>query len=500
MTIEREESDLIKQRRTKLDAITSKGIYAYGGRFDTTSSIKELTDNFAEGKTATIAGRIMACREHGKAKFYDLKDSTGKIQLYVKADIVGADTFELSNNTDIGDFIGVSGETFKTRTNEPSVKVMKLEMLSKSLRPLPEKWHGLKDVETRYRQRYVDVIMNDDVKRVFVARSNIVSEIRRFLDSKGFLEVETPMMQSIPGGAAGKPFKTHHEALDIDLYLRIAPELYLKRLLVGGFDKVYEINRNFRNEGISIRHNPEFTMLEVYEAYSDCAGMMKLTEDMIVNLAQKIIGKTNFECQGKVIDLSKWERISFADLMKEQFGIIPEEGSEEWIKKLKNKGIEIEGKELSRTQVINIVGELIEPKAHNHPVFVVDMFREMCPLAKTKRDNPLLTDRFELYMGGMEIANAYSELNDPTEQKKRLEDDIQQTNDEQRLPDEARRAKAGKTNDKRIIDEDFVRALEYGMPPAGGLGIGIDRLVMILTNSPSIRDVILFPQLKPENT
>ncbi len=483
MTIEHEESDLIKQRRMKLAAITSKGIYAYGGRFDTTSTIKELTDNFAESKTSTIAGRIMACREHGKAKFYDLKDSTGKIQLYVKADIVGPDAFELSNNTDIGDFIGVSGETFKTRTNEPSIKVLKIEMLSKSMRPLPEKWHGLKDVETRYRQRYVDTIMNDDVKKVFVTRSNIVSEIRRFLDAKGFLEVETPMMQSIPGGAAGKPFKTHHEALDMDLYLRIAPELFLKRLLVGGFGKVYEINRNFRNEGISTRHNPEFTMLEVYEAYSDCAGMMKLTERLVMNLAQKVLGKTNFEYQGKTIDLSKWERISFAQLMKEQFGIAPEEKPEDWVKKLKNKGIEIEGKELSRTQIINIVGELIEPKAHNHPVFVVDMFREMCPLAKTKKDNPLLTDRFELYMGGMEIANAYSELNDPTEQAARFEADLEGVKDK-----------------KNKIDSDFVRALEYGMPPAGGLGIGIDRLVMILTNSASIRDVILFPQLKSENT
>lgn len=481
MTIEHDESELIRERRAKLEAIRSKGIYAYGGKFAITSSIKGLTDNFAEGQNATVAGRIMACREHGKAKFYDLKDSTGKIQLYIKADIVGPDAFELSNNTDIGDFIGVSGETFKTRTNEPSIKVLKLEMLSKSMRPLPEKWHGLKDVETRYRQRYVDVAMNDDVRKVFVARSGIVSEIRRFLDSKGFLEVETPMMQSIPGGAAGKPFKTHHEALDMDLYLRIAPELFLKRLLVGGFDRVYEINRNFRNEGISTRHNPEFTMLEVYEAYSDCAGMMKLTEDMITGLAQKVIGKTNFEYQGKTIDLSKWEKISFADLMKDQFGIVPEEKPEEWIKKLKKNGIEIEGKELSRTQIINIVGELIEPKAHNHPVFVIDMFREMCPLAKTKRDNPLLTDRFELYMGGMEIANAYSELNDPVEQKNRFEADIADLKDK-----------------RERIDEDFVRALEYGMPPAGGLGIGIDRLVMILTNSPSIRDVILFPQLKPE--
>ena len=476
-----EENELIKQRRAKLDVIKSKGIYAYGGRFDVTSSIKELTDNFTEGKSVILAGRLMACREHGKAKFYDIKDSTGKIQLYVKADIVGEAGFELSNNMDIGDFVGVKGETFKTRTGEPSIKTTELTILSKSLRPLPEKWHGLKDVETRYRQRYVDLVMNDDVKKVFVARSKVVSGIRKFLDDKGFLEVETPMMQSIPGGAAGKPFKTHHEALGIDLYLRIAPELFLKRLLVGGFDKVYEINRNFRNEGISVRHNPEFTMLEVYQAYSDCAGMMKLTEDLITILANDIIGKTNFEYQGKQIDLSKWEKISFADLMKEQFGISPDETQEEWINKLKKKGIEIEGKELSRTQLINIVGELIEPKAHNHPVFVVDIFKEMCPLAKCRIDNPLLTDRFELYMGGMEVANAYSELNDPTEQAARFEADLEGVKDK-----------------KNKIDYDFVRALEYGMPPAGGLGIGIDRLVMVLTNSPSIRDVILFPQLKPE--
>lgn len=483
MTIEREESELIKQRRAKLDAINRKGVYAYGGRFEVSSFIKEVTDNFSEGKAVTLAGRLMACREHGKAKFYDLKDSTGRVQLYVKADIIGEEGFELSNNLDIGDFVGVRGETFKTRTGEPSIKATGLVILSKSLRPLPEKWHGLKDVETRYRQRYVDLVMNDDVKKVFITRSRVVSEIRSFLDNKGFIEVETPMMQPVPGGAAGKPFKTHHEALDIDLYLRIAPELYLKRLLVGGFDRVYEINRNFRNEGISTRHNPEFTMLEVYEAYSDCAGMMKLTEELVTNLAQKILGRAAFEYQGKAVDLSKWERISFAQLMKEQFGIIPEESQEEWIKKLKKKGVEIEGKELSRTQVINIVGELIEPKAHNHPVFVVDIFKEMCPLAKCKKDNPLLTDRFELYIGGMEVANAYSELNDPIEQKNRFEEDVKGTN-----------------NERRKIDDDFVRALEYGMPPAGGLGIGIDRLVMILTDSASIRDVILFPQLKPETS
>jgi lysyl-tRNA synthetase class 2 len=395
----------------------------------------------------------------------------------------------MTDNIDRGDIVGVEGETFKTRTGEPSVIVKKLTILSKSLRPLPEKWHGLKDVETRYRQRYVDLIVNDEVRQIFVTRSRIVAYIRSFLDGRGFLEVETPMMQSIPGGAAGKPFKTFHEALGIDLFLRIAPELYLKRLLVGGIDKVYEINRNFRNEGISVRHNPEFTMLEVYEAYSDCEGMMRLTEELVTSLAKEVIGGTALEYQGKSIDLSKWERVSFAELMKEKFGIVPSDSRESWLKKLKAKGVEIEGKDISRTQIINIVGELVEPKAGNHPVFVVDMFTEMCPLAKKKKDNPLLSDRFELYMGGMEIANAYSELNDPIEQRARLEEDLHNTmNDERRTK-----------NERRIIDEDFVTALEYGMPPAGGLGIGIDRLVMILTNSASIRDVVLFPQLKPKS-
>ena len=476
-----EESELIKQRRAKLESISKKGIYAYGGRYETTSTIKALKDDFSEGRIVSVAGRIMAVRSHGKSSFYDIKDATGKIQAYFKEDIVGAEPFALLNNLDIGDFIGVKGDTFKTRTGEPTVIVKEFKILAKSLRPLPEKWHGLKDVETRYRQRYVDLIVNDDVRSVFITRSRIVSEIRRFLDEKGFIEVETPMMQPLAGGAAGKPFKTHHEALGIDLFLRIAPELYLKRLLVGGLDKVYEINRNFRNEGISIKHNPEFTMLEVYESYSDCAGMMKLTEDLVKGLAEKVLGRTEIEYQGKAIDLSKWEKVSFAELMKEQFGIIPSDSHEQWLKKLKAKDIEIEGKEVSRTQLINIVGELVEPKAGNHPVFVTDMFKELCPLAKVKPDNPDLTDRFELYMGGMEIANAYSELNDPIEQKKRFEDEIKNTNEK-----------------RRNIDEDFVTALEYGMPPAGGLGIGIDRLVMILTNSASIRDVILFPQLKPQ--
>jgi lysyl-tRNA synthetase class 2 len=476
-----QDNDLIKQRFAKLDNIKKAGVHPYGQRFDTTSNIGALKENFAEGAKAVVAGRVMACREHGKSRFYDIKDVSGKIQAYVQKDTVGEEIFNFLNNLDIGDFIGVEGETFKTRTGEPTLKVTKVDILSKSLRPLPEKWHGLTNVETRYRQRYVDLTMNDDVKKVFVLRSRIVSEIRKFLDAKGFIEVETPMMQSLAGGAAGKPFRTHHEALGVDLYLRIAPELFLKRLLVGGMDRVYEVNRSFRNEGISTRHNPEFTMLELYQAYSDCEGMIEITEEMVTMLVKNIHGTLQIEYNGKAIDFSKWERISFAELMKEQFGIVPEDPAASWVSKLKAKGIAIEGTEPSKTQIINIVGELIEPKAGNHPVFVVDMFKEMCPLAKTKKDNPLLTDRFELYMGGMEIANAYSELNDPIEQRARFEDELE-----------------GAKDKARNIDEDFVRALEYGMPPAGGLGIGIDRLVMILTNSPSIRDVILFPQLKPE--
>ena len=488
MTENTEQNDLQKQRLIKLEKIVKSGQDPYGGAFATTSNIGMLRDGFAEGMNVVLAGRVMAIRLHGKSIFLDIKDSSGKIQAYAKEDSIGKENFALLNNVDIGDFLGVRGETFKTRTGEPTIVTKEFKVLAKSLRPLPEKWHGLKDVETRYRQRYVDLMVNDEVKSVFLARSRIISRIRSFLDGRGFIEVETPMMQSIPGGAAGKPFKTHHEALGIDLYLRIAPELFLKRLLVGGFEKVYEINRNFRNEGISIRHNPEFTMLEVYEAYSDCEGMMRLTEELVTELAKNVMGKTELEYQGKKIDLSKWERVSFADLMKEQFDITPADKQADWIKKLKKKGIEIEGKDVSRTQLINIVGELVEPKCGNHPVFVVDIFKEMCPLAKSKKDNPDLTDRFELYMGGMEIANAYSELNDPIEQRKRFEDDLRSKKNDLRST----------IHDSRTIDEDFITALEYGMPPAGGLGIGIDRLVMILTNSASIRDVILFPQMRPE--
>lgn len=478
----KEMNEFVEQRMHKLAEIRKKGIEPYPTKFDNALPINKLLESFKEGSAVKVCGRLTALREHGKSMFADLRDQTGRIQVYINNDVLGEENFKFfKSSIDLGDILGFEGELFKTRTGEPTVKVTKFFILSKSLRPLPEKWHGLKDVEIRYRKRYLDLLSNEEVKKIFAIRTKTISKIREFLDRRGYIEVETPMMQPIPGGAAGKPFKTHHEALDIDLYLRIAPELYLKRLLVGGFDKVYEINKSFRNEGISTRHNPEFTMLEVYTAYADYEGVMKLTEELVRFVVKEALGREQVEYQGRQIDFSKWEKVSFADLMKENFGIEPGDDEKEWVKRLKAKGVEIEGKELSRTQLLNIISELIEPKAGAHPVFVIDIFTELCPLAKKKRDNPLLSERFELFIAGLEIANAYSELNDPLEQQKRFEED-----------QPAGGQKKGK------IDEDFVEALEYGMPPAGGLGIGIDRLVMLLTNSPSIREVILFPQLKPE--
>ena len=474
-----EKNELIEQRYKNLEQLMEAGVDPFGGGFSGVQRIASVKSNFTEGNKARVAGRIMAKRKHGKSIFMDIKDSTGKIQVYAQKDAVGKKVFDILKVLDIGDIIGADGELFKTRTEEDTLKLTECTVLSKSLRPLPEKWHGLKDVETRFRQRYVDLIVNDPARDVFRSRVEIIKLIREELDTRGFLEVETPMMHPIPGGAAGKPFKTHHETLDMDLYLRIAPEIYLKKLLVGGFEKVYEINRSFRNEGISLRHNPEFTMLEVYEAYSDCEGMMKLTEEIIRSAAKKILGTEKFSYQDREIDLSTWKRVSFADLMDENFGIKVDEPLENWVGKLKEKGIEIEGDKVSKTQIINIVGELVEPETETHPVFVVDMFKEISPLAKEKKDAPGLVDRFELYMGGMEIANAYSELNDPIDQRKRFEEQA-------------------KADPDAMIDEDFIRALEYGMPPAGGLGIGVDRLTMILTNSANIREVILFPQLRPE--
>ncbi|HBR14890.1 MAG TPA: lysine--tRNA ligase [Candidatus Omnitrophica bacterium] len=475
--------EIKKVRLEKLGRLQAMGGSPYGMKFETSESISAVLKGFMEEKKVVLAGRIMANRKHGKALFIDLQDQTGKIQLYIKADLLPSGKFAVVEELDIGDIVGVKGGLFITKTGQQSVRVEDLQVLSKSLMCLPEKWHGLKDVEIRYRQRYVDLIANDDVKQLFIKRSKMITYIRSFLDRQGFLEVETPMLQPMAGGARGRPFKSVHNAYDMEVFLRIAPELYLKRLLVGGLERVYELNRNFRNEGISTRHNPEFTMLEVYQAFGDYQDMMKLSEDLISGLAQEMTGSYKVMYQGKEIDFTPpWERRSFAQVIKEKFHIDPEDDAETMLEKLKEKkGDRVKIERLTRSAVMKIVEELLEEDEIIHPVFFTDYFTFLCPLAKTLPDRPAISQRFELFVAGMEVGNAYSELNDPQEQRRRLtedlDDDIETGN--------------------RTLDEDFIHALEYGMPPAGGLGIGIDRLVMLLTDAPSIRDVILFPLLKP---
>ena len=476
-------NEIIENRIAKLKSLREKGIDPFGAKFEFDTNIAGILSDFQENKAVIATGRIMARRSHGKTAFLDIRDQTDKMQVYIKENLLSKENCQLYEELDVGDIIGVKGELFKTRTEEITIKANELVLLSKSLRPLPEKWHGLKDVETRYRQRYVDMIANKEVKAIFELRSKIISFIRSFFNSKGYLEVETPILHNIPGGAAGKPFKSFHNEFDMDVYLRIAPELYLKRLLVGGFEKVYEINRSFRNEGVSTRHNPEFTMLESYCAYADYEDMMKLTEELISSAAKEILGSFKVEHQGGIIDFTPpWDRIPFAKLMKDTYDISPEEDLNSWIAKLSAKGIEVKGKNISRSFITNFVADKLVPESsQNRPVFVVDLFTSLCPLAKRKKEDPNLSERFELFIAGIEVANAYSELNDPIEQRKRFQDAI-------------------KEDDKEIktIDEDYLRALEYGMPPAGGLGIGIDRLIMLLANQPSIRDVILFPLLRAE--
>jgi lysyl-tRNA synthetase class 2 len=475
-------NEIIQQRIEKLKTFKEAGMDPYGQKFNKTSSITELLASFKEGEKVVLAGRLMGKRKHGKVVFSDLRDEGARLQLYArKDDPFSEEQFELFNKLDIGDIIGVQGETFKTHTAEPTLKVTGFTLLSKSLRPLPEKWHGLKDIQIRYRQRYVDLIANHEVREIFLARSKIVSSIREFLNQRGFLEVETPMMHMIPGGAAGRPFQTHHNEYGMDLYLRIAPELYLKRLIVGGFEKIYEINRSFRNEGVSTRHNPEFTMLELYAAYCDYEDMMNITEEIFAHVSVAVLGKMQVEYQGKTIDLTPpWPRRSFAQAVKEKFDINPEDETAQIAAKLKKKGRAVEDR-LSRSQVVKMVEDILQEDAPSQPVFFTEYFSILCPLAKNKKERPLISDRFELYMAGMEVANAYSELNDPIEQKARLAEDLK-----------------GDAAGKRCLDEDFVEALEYGMPPTGGLGIGIDRMAMLFLNQPSIRDVILFPLLRPE--
>ncbi len=476
-------NEIMQQRKLKLESLKAKNIPVYDSFFASRTDISQVLNNFQEARKIVLAGRIMAKRSHGKVEFLDLRDSTGKIQLYIKADIIGQDRFDILKDIDISDIITLKGELFKTHSGEPTVKVEEFAVLAKALRPWPEKWHGLKDVELRYRQRYLDLIANEDVKKVFLMRSRIIKAMRDFLDNKGFLEVETPMMHPIAGGAAGRPFKTHHNEYDLDLYLRIAPELYLKRLLIGGFDRVYEINRSFRNEGVSTKHNPEFTMFEVYQAYANYEDMMQLAQDLIISVAKEVLGKEKFIYQGKTIDLTPpWQRRSFAGMVKERFNIEPEDDVAGMLKKLKDKGLVSDKTRLSRSQINKIIEEILEEDLTINPTFVTDYFTNLCPLAKTQKDNPLISERFELYVAGLEIGNAYSELNDPVEQKKRFEEEIKELNAEE----------------KKSVDEDYILALEHGMPCAGGLGIGIDRLVMLLTGQPSIRDVILFPLLRPE--
>ncbi|MDD5408633.1 MAG: lysine--tRNA ligase [Candidatus Omnitrophica bacterium] len=476
-------NEIIQQRIAKLEALKEKKVPLYPASVPDHSTIGSALASFEEGKKVTLCGRITANRSHGKVNFMDLRDSTGKIQLYVKRDVVGEEKAALIEQLDIADIISVSGELFKTHTGEFTVKVKDFIILTKSLRPLPEKWHGLKDVETRYRQRYLDLLSNEDVKKVFLLRAKIIRAIRNFLEDKGFLEVETPMMHDIAGGAAGRPFKTFHNEYAMDLYLRIAPELYLKRLLVGGLDRVYEINRSFRNEGVSTRHNPEFTMLEVYQAYADYEDMINLTQDLICYVAKEVLGKEELICQGKPIGLkTPWMRQSFAGLVKDKFGIEPSDDPVKMLEKLQAKGFAKDKNRLSRSQINKIIEDTLEEDLQVNPVFITDYFTSLCPLAKTKKDNPLISERFELYVAGMEIANAYSELNDPLEQRRRFEEEIRELD----------------AGEQKNIDDDYLLALEHGMPPAGGLGIGIDRLVMLLTDQPSIRDVILFPLLRKQ--
>jgi len=475
-------NEIIQQRLDKLDAFRRAGMEPFGFRFERTGPIASVTADFKEGLKVKLAGRLFARRKHGKVCFADLRDEQGRIQLCSRqADPLDEAAYELFNKLDIGDIIGVEGETFKTNTGEPTVKVERFVLLAKSLRPLPEKWHGLKDVETRYRRRYIDLIANPQVREVFLQRSRLVVCIRSFLTARGFLEVETPMMHPIAGGAAGRPFTTHHNEYDTDLYLRIAPELYLKRLIVGGFEKIFEINRSFRNEGVSTRHNPEFTMLELYQAYGDVTDMMRLTEEIFVHVAREVFGRLDFTYQGRPVDLTPpWPRRSFAEAVKEQFDIEPDDDAPTMAAKLKERGRPLEER-LTRSQIVRIVEEILSADVPRQPVFFTDYFSVLCPLAKNKKDAPALSERFELYIAGMEVANAYSELNDPQEQRQRFLQEIQED------------AKAG-----RRLDEDFVQALEMGMPPTGGLGIGIDRMAMIFLDQPSIRDVILFPLLRPQ--
>lgn len=485
--VELDLNDIIKARHEKLARLVEIDKNPYEiVKFDKDTNALDIKNNYEkyEGKVVTLAGRMISRRIMGKASFANLLDGTGSIQLYVSKNDIGEDDYAEFKKYDIGDIIGVTGLVFTTKTGEISVHSHSVCLLSKSLLPLPEKYHGLTNTDMRYRQRYVDLIANPEVKKTFITRSKIISSIRAFLDSRNFLEVETPILNTIPGGASARPFVTHHNTLDIDMYMRIAPELYLKRLIVGGFERVYEIGRLFRNEGMDTKHNPEFTTVELYQAYTDYNGMMDLTEDLFNYIADNVIGSKTITYQGVEINIgNKWKRISMLDLVREETGIDFEKMSlEDCIAKARAIGVEFADNVTWGKALYEVFDQKIEEKLIQ-PTFVTDYPVEVSPLAKRKKADPRLTERFEFFITAREMGNAFSELNDPIDQKGRF---MAQVKEREAGDDEA-----------QMMDEDFVTALEYGMPPTGGLGIGIDRLVMLFTDEASIRDVLLFPTMKP---
>lgn len=489
--VEQDMNELMKVRRDKLAAFEAKGVAPFGHRFEVSHHAKDVLEQFGhlEGEEEsseeiTIAGRLMAIRGHGKASFSVLMDRSGRIQIYFKLDVLGEEKYSQFKLLDIGDIIGVKGHVFRTRRGEITVRVDDFDMLSKSLRPLPEKFHGLTDTEIRYRQRYVDLIMNPEVMNTFVARTNIMKSIREYLDERDYIEVETPVLGTIAGGAAARPFITHHNTLDLDMYLRIATELNLKRLIVGGMERVYEMGRVFRNEGMDVRHNPEFTTIELYQAYADYTDLMDITEGLVLNAANKVLGTTEFDYQGTHIDLSNVKRISMNDAVKEATG--KDFLSCQTVEEARAMATEIGVPYEERFGIGGILNAAFEEKVEEtliQPTFITGHPTEISPLAKRNPENPMITDRFEFFIYGRELANGFTELNDPIDQEGRFLDQLKQR-------------EAG-DDEAHEMDRDFITALEYGLPPTGGLGIGIDRLVMFLTDSASIRDVLLFPTMKP---
>lgn len=479
-------TEVVKVRREKLEALKNNGKNPFEvTRFDGVISSEEIKNHFEEleGSEVRVAGRIVSKRVMGKASFFHIQDGAGRIQGYARKDVMGDEPYTEYKTYDIGDIVGLDGEAFRTNAGEISVKCHSVTLLSKSLLPLPEKFHGLKDMDLRYRQRYVDLIVNPEVKETFAKRSKIIKAIRDYLDEKGFMEVETPILHGTAGGAAARPFITHHNTLDIDMYLRIATELHLKRLIVGGFERVYEIGRIFRNEGMDIKHNPEFTTMELYQAYTDYNGMMELCEGLFAHCAEVLYGTTKITYQGQEIDLTPpWNRMSMSDAVKQYTGVDFSSATDEEAREMAKKlGLEVENETAGK--ILSMAFDAFVEEKLVQPTFITDYPVEISPLAKRRTDNPKLTERFELFITSRELANAFSELNDPIDQK-------------QRFVDQLKEREAG-DEEAHMMDEDFVNALEYGMPPTGGIGIGIDRMVMLLTDSYSIRDVLLFPTMKP---